>query len=125
MTLAKSFPTMRLGLNRFSGVFIVITVLLRVIGERRRVPLVDVIVSSPLKLPTANVMGPRGNWAGIKHPSMVRGGGTPGRDRTCDHPLRRRMLYPLSYWGVRQNTFTGPLASRGFQDSISDCRFLA
>src|SRR5690606_16205837 len=25
--------------------------------------------------------------------------GTPGRDRTCDPSLRRRMLYPLSYWG--------------------------
>ena len=25
--------------------------------------------------------------------------GTPGRDRTCDLPLRRRVLYPLSYWG--------------------------
>ena len=26
--------------------------------------------------------------------------GTPGRIRTCDLPLRRRVLYPLSYWGV-------------------------
>ena len=43
------------------------------------------------------------------------GGGTPGRDRTCDHPLRRRMLYPLSYWGVRLNAFPGfwrPAVSR-------------
>lgn len=31
---------------------------------------------------------------------MVEEGGTPGRDRTCDPPLRRRMLYPLSYGGV-------------------------
>jgi hypothetical protein len=27
-------------------------------------------------------------------------GGTPGRNRTCDLPLRRRLLYPLSYWGI-------------------------
>ena len=26
--------------------------------------------------------------------------GAPGRSRTCDPPLRRRMLYPLSYRGV-------------------------
>lgn len=26
--------------------------------------------------------------------------GTPGRIRTCDLPLRRRMLFPLSYWGM-------------------------
>jgi hypothetical protein len=26
--------------------------------------------------------------------------GTPGRIRTCDLPLRRRMLCPLSYWGT-------------------------
>ena len=26
--------------------------------------------------------------------------GTPGRIRTCDLPLRRRVLYPLSYWGA-------------------------
>ena len=26
--------------------------------------------------------------------------GTPGRNRTCDKPLRRRALYPLSYWGA-------------------------
>ena len=25
--------------------------------------------------------------------------GTPGRNRTCDLSLRRRVLYPLSYWG--------------------------
>lgn len=25
--------------------------------------------------------------------------GTPGRDRTCDRPLRRRVLSPLSYGG--------------------------
>jgi hypothetical protein len=25
--------------------------------------------------------------------------GALGRNRTCDHPLRRRMLYPLSYEG--------------------------
>ncbi len=25
-----------------------------------------------------------------------------GRDRTCDHPLRRRMLYPLSYETVKR-----------------------
>lgn len=31
---------------------------------------------------------------------MNLGGGTPGRNRTCDLPLRRRALYPLSYWGV-------------------------
>lgn len=23
--------------------------------------------------------------------------GAPGRNRTCDRPLRRRLLYPLSY----------------------------
>ena len=27
-------------------------------------------------------------------------GGAPGRNRTCDLPLRRRLLSPLSYWGV-------------------------
>ena len=27
---------------------------------------------------------------------------TPGRDRTCDQPLRRRLLYPLSYGGNAQ-----------------------
>jgi len=26
----------------------------------------------------------------------------PGRDRTCDQPLRRRLLYPLSYGGNAQ-----------------------
>ena len=26
--------------------------------------------------------------------------GTPGRNRTCDLSLRRRVLYPLSYWGL-------------------------
>lgn len=26
----------------------------------------------------------------------------PGRDRTCDQPLRRRLLYPLSYGGIAQ-----------------------
>ncbi len=25
-----------------------------------------------------------------------------GKDRTCGHPLRRRMLYPLSYGGMRE-----------------------
>ena len=25
----------------------------------------------------------------------------PGRNRTCDRPLRRRLLYPLSYGGLR------------------------
>gem|GEM_PF-5263804 len=25
--------------------------------------------------------------------------GAPGRNRTCDLPLRRRLLYPLSYRG--------------------------
>ncbi len=29
-------------------------------------------------------------------------GGAPGRIRTCDLPLRRRMLYPLSYWSLVQ-----------------------
>ena len=28
--------------------------------------------------------------------------GAPGRSRTCDLSLRRRLLYPLSYWGVRR-----------------------
>ena len=28
--------------------------------------------------------------------------GAPGRIRTCDLPLRRRMLCPLSYWSLRQ-----------------------
>lgn len=26
--------------------------------------------------------------------------GAPGKSRTCDLSLRRRLLYPLSYWGV-------------------------
>ena len=26
-------------------------------------------------------------------------GCAPGRSRTCDLSLRRRLLYPLSYWG--------------------------
>ena len=26
--------------------------------------------------------------------------GAPGRSRTCDLSLRRRLLYPLSYWGL-------------------------
>ncbi len=26
--------------------------------------------------------------------------GVPGRSRTGDLPLRRRLLYPLSYWDV-------------------------
>ncbi len=34
-------------------------------------------------------------------PSVVRvyGGGAPGQSRTGDLSLRRRLLYPLSYWG--------------------------
>ena len=31
-------------------------------------------------------------------------GGTPGRNRTCDLSLRRRLLYPLSYWGMKIGT---------------------
>ena len=34
------------------------------------------------------------------HDSAPDGAGSaPGRDRTCDQPLRRRLLYPLSYGG--------------------------
>jgi hypothetical protein len=29
--------------------------------------------------------------------------GTPDTNRTCDLPLRRGLLYPLSYRGVRRN----------------------
>ncbi len=32
-------------------------------------------------------------------------GGTPGRTRTCGQPLRRRLLYPLSYWGAVVRSF--------------------
>lgn len=36
-------------------------------------------------------------------------GGTPGRNRTCDLSLRRRVLYPLSYWGMILRVVTGAL----------------
>ena len=32
--------------------------------------------------------------------------GTPGRTRTCDHPLRRRMLYPALAGGVSDHLVT-------------------
>ncbi len=32
--------------------------------------------------------------------AIIREFSTPGRIRTCDLPLRRRVLYPLSYWGA-------------------------
>jgi hypothetical protein len=49
--------------------------------------------------------------------------GTPGRDRTCDLSLRRRMLYPLSYWGKwatrwgrrRARNYTAELGMRDSQ----------
>lgn len=36
--------------------------------------------------------------------------GTPGRTRTCGQPLRRRLLYPLSYWGGRANAAARSIA---------------
>src|SRR3954447_13464499 len=44
-----------------------------------------------------------GVWAGAD--------GAPGRDRTCDQPLRRRLLYPLSYGRL------APLRSGGTDES--------
>jgi hypothetical protein len=40
--------------------------------------------------------------------------GTPGRIRTCDLPLRRRMLCPLSYWGNN--------AGKSIEDASPDLR---
>ena len=37
--------------------------------------------------------------------------GAPNTNRTCDLPLRRRLLYPLSYRGV-----AGILAEKAFRD---------
>ncbi len=37
---------------------------------------------------------------------------TPGRTRTCDRPLRRRLLYPLSYGGSASECIAPQLASR-------------
>lgn len=34
--------------------------------------------------------------------------GDPGRARTCDLPLRRRLLYPLSYGAVAANRVSRP-----------------
>ena len=33
------------------------------------------------------------------HPQLIHDQGAPGRSRTCDLSLRRRLLYPLSYGG--------------------------
>ncbi len=41
--------------------------------------------------------------------------GTPGRNRTCDLPLRRRLLYPLSYWGAEGRSFNPCL---GYQRTV-------
>ena len=37
--------------------------------------------------------------------------GAPGRIRTCDRPLRRRLLYPLSYGGATSPSLRGRLVS--------------
>jgi hypothetical protein len=54
-------------------------------------------------------------WDGVRGTALVLDG-TPGRNRTGDPPLRRRVLYPLSYRGVDAGfyaaTFTGPSADR-------------
>ncbi len=39
-----------------------------------------------------------------KPASILRFRGAPGTNRTCDPPLRRGMLYPLSYGGVRPHS---------------------
>jgi hypothetical protein len=33
---------------------------------------------------------------------------TPNRNRTCNLPLRRRLLYPVELWGLRSCARTGP-----------------
>jgi AcrR family transcriptional regulator len=40
-----------------------------------------------------------------KYPTLT---SAPGRDRTCDQPLRRRLLYPLSYGGSGPTLANGP-----------------
>ena len=40
----------------------------------------------------------------------IRGNGAPGRNRTCDQPLRRRSLYPLSYGGAVTCSVSGEAA---------------
>src|SRR5690349_106006 len=39
--------------------------------------------------------------------------GAPGRSRTCDLSLRRRLLYPLSYWGRVCGDRAAYILSRG------------
>lgn len=40
-----------------------------------------------------------GSWTGLRW--SWNGAGASGTNRTCDPPLRRGMLYPLSYEGVK------------------------
>ncbi len=52
--------------------------------------------SARLRDPSA---GLRDAWAGLRDSSALVG--APGQSRTGDLSLRRRLLYPLSYWGHR------------------------
>ena len=40
----------------------------------------------------------------LRHLDFIRG--APGRSQTCDHRLRRAVLYPLSYWRKGGGHFT-------------------
>ena len=45
--------------------------------------------------------------------------GAPGRTRTCDRPLRRRLLYPLSYGGSALTLANSP-SKNGQQLGVLD-----
>jgi hypothetical protein len=61
--------------------------------------------------------------------------GTPGRTRTCDLPLRRRLLYPLSYGGslaslsgddgelFARNSYIKALRAKGRRTSVVAAHF--
>ena len=63
--------------------------------------------------PTIGEMSRPGATFG-RHPRhRRRKSGAPGRNRTCDQPLRRRPLYPLSYGGADSRQSTHETGTRG------------